>query len=290
MPAVDSGTAPGPTRDLEAARNAYDMGDADASRAAHTIGLTKKPAAKEDHGGAGSDYIKSIVFGGLDGIITTFAIVAAVAGAGLSVEVVIMMGFSNLVADAISMGVGDFLSSKAEQDFIFAERRREAWEFENFPEGERQEMIELYVGKGFKQADAETIINTMGQEQYKEFFIDHMMVQELNLMVPDADDNPAKDGFVTFLSFMAFGSVPMWFYVIFRIADWHSKGSQFAVACVATAFTLFCLGVFKAKITRQPRLKQGLLMLVNGVLAAAAAYLIGYALEELLDASQNCSD
>jgi hypothetical protein len=54
--------------------------------------------------------IKSVVFGGLDGIITTFSIVAAVAGASLSVEVVLLMGFANLIADGISMGLGDALS------------------------------------------------------------------------------------------------------------------------------------------------------------------------------------
>ena len=67
----------------------------------------------ENHGGLGSDRIKSVVFGGLDGVITTFSIVSAVAGASLSIETALLMGFSNLIADGISMGLGDFLSSKA---------------------------------------------------------------------------------------------------------------------------------------------------------------------------------
>lgn len=76
---------------------------------------------------AGSDYLKSIVFGGLDGIITTFAVIATVAGADLDVKIVILMGFANLVADGISMGFGDCLSSKAEQEFVENEYGREKW-------------------------------------------------------------------------------------------------------------------------------------------------------------------
>lgn len=76
---------------------------------------------------AGSDYLKSIVFGGLDGIITTFAVIATVAGANLDVRIVILMGFANLVADGISMGFGDCLSSKAEQEFVENEYGREKW-------------------------------------------------------------------------------------------------------------------------------------------------------------------
>lgn len=70
---------------------------------------------------------KSIVFGGLDGIITTFAIVAGASGGSLGVETILILGFSNIFADALSMGVGDALSSKAEAEYIKAERKREQW-------------------------------------------------------------------------------------------------------------------------------------------------------------------
>lgn len=62
----------------------------------------------------GAKYIKSIVYGGLDGIITTFAIVAGVAGAALSANIILILGFANLIADGISMAAGDYLSTKSE--------------------------------------------------------------------------------------------------------------------------------------------------------------------------------
>ena len=73
------------------------------------------------------DYVKSLIFGGLDGIITTFAIVAAVAGSDMDPDVVILMGIANLMADGISMGLGDYLSETAEINFVQKEREREMW-------------------------------------------------------------------------------------------------------------------------------------------------------------------
>ena len=104
-------------RDLAAARRASARGDVTASRAAHmsTLDLTTAIMldAEEAHK-KGGERMKTCLFGGLDGIITTFAVVAGAGGGGLSVPVVLIMGFSSLVADALSMGVGDALSSKAE--------------------------------------------------------------------------------------------------------------------------------------------------------------------------------
>jgi VIT1/CCC1 family predicted Fe2+/Mn2+ transporter len=126
-----------------------------------------------------------MIFGGLDGILTSFAIVAGAAGGNLSSGVVMILGFSNIFADALSMGVGEFLSSKAENEWILSERRREEWELENYPEGEIKEMVEIYEARGMSKEDAELVISTMAK--YKDLFVDIMMTQELELQVPEAD-------------------------------------------------------------------------------------------------------
>lgn len=263
--------------------------------------------------------MKSIVFGGLDGIITTFSIVAAVAGASLAVEVTcvpsrcdvlrllymrthyaharvdaaalspvcsLMMGFANLLADGISMGVGDFLSSKAEHDYVRSEYSREAWEYDNFRDGEIDEMVKLYVEKGVEEKDAIAILTTMAK--YKDVFVEHMMNVELGQQTPDPDENPAKDGAVTFFSFLTFGSVPMWAYIIMWGAKYTEPQGMFGVACAVTAVTMFALGAFQAKITRQPVFKSGMLMMFNGSLAAAAAYLVGFGLEHAIGRGDSC--
>src|SRR5690242_14589894 len=62
-------------------------------------------------------YIKSIVYGGLDGIVTTFSMVASSNGAAIPTALLFIIGFANLIADALSMSVGDFLSTKAEVEY-----------------------------------------------------------------------------------------------------------------------------------------------------------------------------
>lgn len=91
-------------------------------------------------------------------------------------EVVLVLGFANLMADGLSMGIGDYLSERSELDFIQSERDREEWEFTNFQEGEIAEMLEIYVSKGLSPEDAELILNTMAK--YPKFFIDHMVRED----------------------------------------------------------------------------------------------------------------
>jgi DNA damage-binding protein 1 len=260
--------------------------DAEASIAVHKSKAVNFAIAEEKHGGTGSEYIKSVVFGGLDGIITTFSIVAAVAGASLAVEVTLMMGFANLLADGISMGLGDYLSEAAELEYLKSERAREAWEMDNYPEGELAEMVELYVEKGVDRKDAESILTTMAK--YKDFFVDHMMVLELGQQSPGDDAHPAMNGLVTFLSFIAFGSVPMWAYLIMWGAKYTSRSGMFGVACAVTACTMYLLGVVQAKISRQDAFRTGLSLMANGCLAAAAAYLVGWGLEQAIGTGSNC--
>lgn len=185
------GTAPPQvSRNLEQARAAFDLRDEEASRSAHTAeALVAKNSEKHPKMGG---HIKSIVYGGLDGIITTFAVVAGAAGGGLGPNVVIVMGVSSLLADALSMGVGDALSSKAEAEVAKREREREKWELENFKEGEIKEMIEIYTGRGMSPQDAELVIRVCAK--YEELFVDMMLVDELGLEPPSDDDNPWKVG------------------------------------------------------------------------------------------------
>lgn len=224
--------------------------------------------------------MKSIVFGGLDGVITTFSIVSAVSGSGLPIQTALLMGFANLIADAISMGLGDFLSSKAEHEFQVSESKKELWEFDNSKDVEVDEQEALFIEKGMSKEDAKAVTATLAK--YPDIFHDVHLPAELGFSVPEAKDSSAVDGFVTFLSFIAFGSVPMWSYVITYYAGYRSSGGVFGVACGFTAATLFLLGFTQAVITKQNRLKTGFYMTLNGGLAAASAYLVGWGLEHAI--------
>lgn len=263
------------SRDLTAAKTAFENADAAASRAAHDS------HGEAGHAGDAGKYVKSLVFGGLDGTITTFAVVAASKGGGLSANVVLLMGFANLVADGLSMGFGDYLSSKAELEFAKTEKKREKWELENYPEGERREMIELYIARGVSEEDATNVIETLAK--YKNVFLDLMMVEELGLMPPDESDNPAKNGLVTFFAFALFGFVPLLPYVIGRAFSAPDGDAMFGSACGLTALTMAALGAAKAKFTNQHMTSSALYMLLNGSLAAISAYLVSWGISAALN-------
>jgi len=116
----------GISKRLEEARKAYEKGDMKGSARAHARKTIKQ--AEEKHGGAGSQYLGEMVYGGLDGIITTFAVVTGVAGAQLGTSVILILGLANLFADGFSMAVGAYLSTKSEQEYYRKEYEREAWE------------------------------------------------------------------------------------------------------------------------------------------------------------------
>mmetsp|Transcript_25987 Transcript_25987/g.31868 ORF Transcript_25987/g.31868 Transcript_25987/m.31868 type:complete len:295 (-) Transcript_25987:16-900(-) len=224
----------------------------------------------------GGDFLKAVIFGGLDGILTSFAIVAGATGGSLSNNVVLILGFSNIFADALSMGVGEFLSSKAHNEWVLKERSREKWEMDNYPEGEIKEMVEIYVSKGMSIKDAELVINTMAK--YKEFFVDVMMVEELSLQVPEEDYKieAMKEGFVMFLSFAFFGALPLLGYVIIPM-NFPSMSSQhlFIFACIITGFVLFIMGSVKSFFSASNWFTSGAETLLLGGTCATVAYLIG---------------
>lgn len=248
------------------ARTAFAQRDSDLSKSAHDAA-----AAQEKHL-IGGEYTKSVVYGGLDGIITTFAIVAACEGGALGGNTLICLGLSNLIADGLSMGIGDWVSEKAEQDLIATERAREKWEFDNFPAGEVAEMTELYMTKyGVAREDAATILGTM--HKYGDLFVDHMMAVELELLPAGDPSSAMRKGGVTFCSFVGFGSVPLLAMVSSTVFELAPRW-QFRLCCIVTAVCIYLLGAGRGHITHQNVHSAGLTMLLTGGSAALSAYYI----------------
>ena len=105
------------------------------------------------------------------------------------------------------MGLGEFLSAQSELQYAVSERSKEEWEFDCNPTGEIKEMVELYELRGFSRRDAVHVVSTMAR--HREFFLDHMMVEELGIMPPDTSVSPARKGLVMFCSFVVFGIIPL---------------------------------------------------------------------------------
>ena len=115
-------------------------------------------------------------------------------------------------------------------------------------EGEIAEMIDIYKERGgMSHEDAELVIKTMAK--YKEFFVDIMMTQELELQVPDKDhiQESFREGVVMFCSFAFFGALPLLGYVIIPVLYPDLGQSElFTTACVVTGCVLFFMGCIKS--------------------------------------------
>jgi len=218
------------------------------------------------------NYIGDLVYGANDGIVTTFAVVAGASGAALSSKVVLILGFANLIADGLSMAIGNYLGRKSERAFAESERSIEEWEVENIPEVERQEIRDIFQKKGFIGEDLDRAVDIITSD--KKLWVETMMKDELGIYKGD-DVNPLRNGVATFGSFVLAGLLPLIPY-LFRFN--HS----FSSSIVMTALTLFTVGSLRSLVTRRNWFKSGLEMLLIGAIAAGAAYSIGYFIQNTI--------
>jgi len=99
---------------------------------------------------------------------------------------------------------------QSESEYEAAEREREAWEVENYPEGEKLELEEIYRARGMAEADAKAVVDIISKD--KKAWVDTMMVEELGIM--QSDESPVANAIATFISFAAFGFLPISAYVV----------------------------------------------------------------------------
>lgn len=220
---------------------------------------------KEDHIGIGR-FLKDIIFAANDGVITTFAVIAGISGAGLSSTIILIVGFSSLIADAFSMSTGNYLGTKAEQDFYLKEEKREAKEIEEMPEEEKKEIRIILSKKGYRGDDLEKMIALISSN--KKAWIDLMMRDELFLTRPYA--SPFQNAIITFVSFITVGSIPLLPYVLFN------NGQLFIIAIVFSGIALFSIGALRVFFSNRSWFISGIEMLGIGGIAASIAYYIGF--------------
>ncbi len=221
-----------------------------------------------------SSYLREIVYGGSDGIVTTFAVVAGFAGASrgeinpnLPVLTVLLFGLANLLADASSMALGNFLSIRADQDVYKKHKKKELHEIQTNPAMERAETLEILKQKGYSDKDADTMTSLYQKNQ--DYWLEFMMSKELEMEDPEKE-NPLKTSLATFFSFTFFGFVPLIPYVFFR-----NEPNVFLLAIAYTIGALFLLGVLRVQITRMNPLRSISEIVLLGGTSAVIAYVVG---------------
>lgn len=266
---------PGVTKRVDAARQAFNRRDRAAAAALHDPRNIPRTAAR-DNGQWFGTYLGSMVYGGLDGIITTFAVVSGVAGAQLGAHVILILGIGNLLADGFSMGTGDYLSTKSEREYYDREARRQMWEIEQFPDGQKAELGALYAQQGYTDQEADQLVKVHTRSQ--ERWVNAMMIAELNMVKEDT--NPFYNALATFISFVIAGSLPLLIYVIGLIRT-IAPDTAFVISILLSGLALFALGAAKVFVTKLNPLRSGVEMLLVGGFAACVAYVIGALLKNI---------
>lgn len=221
-----------------------------------------------------SSYLREIVYGGSDGIVTTFAVVAGFAGASggetmtnLPVLTVLLFGLANLFADASSMALGNFMSTRADQDVYRDNKNKERHEIRTNTRMEWLETVHILKEKGYADEDAHTMANLY--QKNEKYWLDFMMSQELEMSNPE-HENAFITSLATAFSFIFFGLVPLLPYIFFR-----NNPELFSVSIFFTLGALFLLGILRLQVTRVHPLRSiGEIVLLGGV-SATIAYLVG---------------
>jgi VIT1/CCC1 family predicted Fe2+/Mn2+ transporter len=214
------------------------------------------------------NYLRDWIYGGIDGSVTTFAVVSGVAGAQLSPLIILILGFANLFADGFSMAASNFLGTKAELDDW---RRLEAIENRHIdlaPEGEREEVRQIFQMKGFEGDDLHRIVDLVTSD--RERWVSTMLTEEYGL--PREVRSPWIAAWSTFAAFVICGLIPLLPYLI-------GLRQPLIVSLAMTGTVFFVIGSIKSRWSTASWWQSGLTTLAVGAIAALIAYATGLLLK-----------
>lgn len=225
-------------------------------------------------------YLRDFVYGAIDGIVTTFAVVAGVAGAKLSMGIVIILGMANLVGDGFSMAVGNFLATRTEKQQKRKARRMEEEHIAEIPEGEKEEIRQIFLRKGFIGKDLDRAVEIITSDE--RLWVETMLKEELGMTL--GGPSPVRAGISTFIAFVLFGFLPLLAFVAAYFYPAAIK-DPFLASSLMTGVAFFCVGAFKSRFVDEKWVWSGLETLLVGGSAAALAYLAGFFLKGIWSGS-----
>ena len=218
------------------------------------------------------NYLRDWIYGAIDGSVTTLAVVTGVAGAQLSKWIILALGFANLFADGFSMAASNYLGTKAEHD---DRRRLEQIEYRHIelaPEGEREEVRQIFARKGFQGNDLQRIVELVTADRQR--WVQTMLSDEYGLA--HAVRSPWIAAISTFTAFLMCGTVPLLPYLF---ATDHSL----AASVILTGIVFATIGSIKSRWSTSSWWHSGLTTLLVGAIAASLAYFAGVIVKRLVE-------
>jgi VIT1/CCC1 family predicted Fe2+/Mn2+ transporter len=230
-----------------------------------TLEHSHTPAAIQQRLSAGPQhsYLRDWVYGGIDGAVTTFAVVSGAVGGALGHEVILILGAANLIADGFSMAASNFSGTRAEAEELRRIWQIEARHIEVAPEGEREEVRQIYQAKGFEgvELDRAVAVITSDRDRWIETMIqdEYGMAKEVR--------SPLRAALSTFAAFGVCGAVPLAPYLL-------HLSHAFELSIVLTVVTFFLVGAAKSMWLTSPWWRSAVETAVLGSAAAGLSYLI----------------
>lgn len=240
-------------------------------RAEHTQEAVRQRILK----GPSQSYLRDFVYGAVDGAVTTFAVVAGAAGASLPRSTVIILGFANIAADGFSMAVGNFLATRTEAEMRLNAQEIEERHIAEVPEGEREEIRQIYAAKGFAGRDLERLVKTITAQ--KKTWIETMLREEYGFS--GTPSNPWISAACTYFSFVGAGLVPLF---AFLVPAGGGEDDPFFWSAVLTGAVFFAVGSAKSRFIARPWVFAGFQTLLVGGIAAASAFLMGILIKRIV--------
>jgi len=218
-------------------------------------------------------WLRAMVLGANDGLVSVGSVMLGVAGAAyinsgkIDNLTIVLSGISALVAGALSMGIGEFVSVHSQKDAEQTDIRREKRELLFNPQKEMEEIVRAYMKKGLSRDLAEQVANQL--HETKEKALRAHLQEELNLN-PDDMANPLQAAVVSALSFTIGGGSPL---IAAGVA--HSKEGQVAGIVSTCSIGFLFFGALGAHLGGSPMLKPSVRVLVGGLIAMAITFGVG---------------
>ncbi len=224
---------------------------------------------REHHGiqvGGGREWVREAVFGTQDGLISTVGALTGIAAGTHNAQAVVVAGFVIIVVESLSMAAGSYLSSKSQHEYLQRLLKEEEEEIARDPEGERQELEEMYRARGFTESELPIVVNRIMSNP--KLLLEDMAHKELGI-IPAAEEQPLRNAFVMGTAYVCGGLVPVLPYLLLPLAQ------AMPVSMVAAFGTLFIFGSLKGRLVRTSWWRSGLEMVAVAGTAALAGFIIG---------------
>lgn len=210
------------------------------------------------------NWLRASVLGANDGIVSVAAVIVGVAGASHDKSFILTAGVAALVAGALSMAVGEYVSVSSQRDTEKALIKKERWELANMPEQELEELTVIYQGKGLSRATAEVVAKELTA---RDAFAAHVDA-ELNIN-PDDLTNPFHAAYASALAFFCGAIIPIIAILIVP------PSMQIVSTFIAVIIALMITGMLSAYVGGASKRKATLRVVLGGVLAMVVTFGIG---------------